>query len=119
MKNLLLTLLFFPSVILAQDTKDLLKYEKNGYFNEYPSHWMLNDSGDNGTEFYLYPNTSESSDVFIESINFIKHNLNGAKYTIEKCKAFVEKQISEILTDPKINLSEIINEDEIKFHKLK
>jgi hypothetical protein len=118
MKNLLLILILFPLIIVAQESKESIKYEKDNYSIEYPSNWILNDSGENGTKFFLYPTNSESSDVFTENINLIVQNLNDSTITIEKYKGLVEKQISGMLTEPKITLSELKNKNGLKFHQL-
>jgi len=118
MKNLLLFLILFPLIIVAQESKESIKYEKDNYSIEYPSNWILNDSGENGTKIFLYPTNSESSDVFTENINLIVQNLNDSTITIEKYKGLVEKQISGMLTEPKITLSELKNKNGLKFHQL-
>jgi len=118
MKNLLLILILFPLIIVAQESKESIKYEKDNYSIEYPSNWILNDSGENGTKIFLYPTNSESSDVFTENINLIVQNLNDSTITIEKYKGLVEKQISGMLTEPKITLSELKNKNGLKFHQL-
>jgi hypothetical protein len=118
MKNLLLILMLFPLIIVAQEPKESIKYEKDNYSIEHPSNWILNDSGENGTKIFLYPTNSESSDVFTENINLILQNLNDSTITIEKYKGLVEKQISEMLTDPKITFSELKNKNGLKCHQL-
>lgn len=118
MKNLLLILILFPLIIFAQETKESIKYEKDNYSIEHPSNWILNDSGENGTKIFLYPTNSESSDVFTENINLIVQNLNDSNITIEKYKGLVEKQISGMLTEPKISSSEIENKNGLKCHQL-
>jgi hypothetical protein len=118
MKNLLLILILFPLIIVAQEPKESIKYEKDNYSIEHPSNWILNDSGENGTKIFLYPTNSESSDVFTENINLILQNLNDSTITIEKYKGLVEKQISEMLTDPKITFSELKNKNGLKCHQL-
>lgn len=118
MKNILIILILFPSIIFAQNNQEVIKYEKDDFSIEYPSNWILNDSGENDTEIYLYPKQSESSDVFTENINLIKYNLNDSSITIEDYKSIAEKQITEMLTDSKITFSEITDRTESKFHKL-
>jgi hypothetical protein len=118
MKNLLLILILFPLIIVAQEPKESIKYEKDNYSIEHPSNWILNNSGENGTKIFLYPTNSESSDVFTENINLILQNLNDSTITIEKYKGLVEKQISEMLTDPKITFSELKNKNGLKCHQL-
>jgi len=118
MKNLLLILILFPLIIVAQEPKESIKYEKDNYSIEYPENWISNDSGENGTKIFLYPKNSESSDVFTENINLIVQNLNDSTITIEKYKGLVEKQISGMLTDPKITFSELKNKNGLKSHQL-
>lgn len=118
MKNLLIFLILFPLTIVAQEPKENIQYEKDNYSIEHPSNWILNDSGENGTKIYLYPKVSESSDVFTENINLISQNLNDSTIIIEKYKGLVEKQITGMLTEPKIILSEIKNKNGLKFHNL-
>lgn len=118
MKKLLLILILFPLVIVAQKPKESIKYEKDNYSIEYPSNWIFNDSGESGTKFFIYPTYSESSDVFTENINLIIQNLNDSTITIEKYKNIAEKQISAMLTDPKISISELTNKNGLTFHHL-
>ena len=84
MKNLLIIFILFPVIINSQEQNDSVKYEKDNYSIEYPSNWILNDSGDNGTKIFLYPTNSESSDIFTENINLIIQNLSDASITLEK-----------------------------------
>jgi hypothetical protein len=118
MKNIIIILILFPLITIAQENKEIIKYEKDNYSLEYPSNWVLNDSGENGTKIFIYPTNSESSDVFTENINLIVQNLNDSTITIEKYKGLVEKQISGMLTDPKITLSELKNKNGKNFHQL-
>ncbi|WP_339684569.1 hypothetical protein [uncultured Nonlabens sp.] len=118
MKNLLIIFILFPLIINAQEQNDSVEYEKDNYSIEYPSNWILNDSGDNGTKIFLYPTNSESSDIFTENINLIIQNLSDAPITLEKYKGLVEKQISGMLTEPKISSSEIENKNGLKCHQL-
>jgi hypothetical protein len=118
MKNIIIILILFPLITIAQENKEIIKYEKDNYSLEYPSNWVLNDSGENGTKIFIYPTNSESSEVFTENINLIVQNLNDSTITIEKYKGLVEKQISGMLTDPKITLSELKNKNGINFHQL-
>lgn len=118
MKNLLLILILFPVIIIAQEQNESVKYEKDNYSIEYPSNWILNDSGENGTKFFLYPTNSVSSDIFTENINLILQNLSDTTITLEKYKGLVEKQISGMLTEPKIASSEIKNKNGLKSHQL-
>ena len=119
MKKLLLIFILFPLTIIAQEKNESVKYEKGNYSIEYPSNWILNDSGKNGTKIFLYPSNSESSDIFTENINLIIQNLNDTTITIGKYKGLVEKQINGMLTEPKIILSELKNKNGIKSHELK
>ena len=118
MKNIILILILFPSIAIAQENKEIIIYEKDNYSLEHPSNWILNDSGENGTKIFLYPTHSESSDIFTENINLIVQNLNDSSITIEKYKGLVEKQISGMLTDTQITLSELKNKNELNFHQL-
>ncbi|MBF8150849.1 hypothetical protein ITJ86_13130 [Winogradskyella sp. F6397] len=118
MKNLLIIFILFTFIINAQEQSKSIKYEKDNYSIEYPSNWILNDSGESGTEIFLYPTNSESSDVFTENINLIVQNLNDTTITLEKYKGLVENQISEMLTEPKITSSEIENKGGLKSHQL-
>ncbi|QNK77754.1 hypothetical protein H7F37_01295 [Winogradskyella sp. PAMC22761] len=118
MKNLILIIILIPLLTIAQENKEIIKYEKDSYSLEYPSNWVLNDSGENGTKIFLYPTNSESSDIFTENINLIVQNLTDPTITLEKYKGLVEKQISGMLTEPKISSSEIENKNGLKCHQL-
>ncbi|MBU2929953.1 PsbP-related protein [Winogradskyella psychrotolerans] len=118
MKNLLLIFILFPIIIIAQEQNENVKYEKDNYSIEYPSNWILNDSGDNGTKIFLYPTNTESSDIFTENINLIVQNLSDTTIPLEKYKELVEKQIGGMLTEPKIASSEIKNKNGLKSHQL-
>jgi hypothetical protein len=114
MKNILLILIFFPSIVFGQE---FIKYEKGIYSIEYPSNWILNDTGEYGSEIFIYPKNPEFSDIFIENINLTRQNLNDPTITIENYKNIVESQIGGMLTDHKVILSELENKNELKFHK--
>ena len=118
MKNLLIIFVLFPLIINGQEQNEIIKYKKDNYSIEYPSNWIFNDSGKNGTKFFLYPTNSESSEIFTENINLIAQNLNDSAMTLVEYKNLVEKQVTGMLTESKIISSGIENKNGLKSHQL-
>lgn len=96
---------------------ELKKYDHPEYSIEYPENWILDESGREGSSFVIYPNL-ETDKVFVENINLVKQNLGQNDFTIEQLKSIIENQVSNMLDDSKIILTEIINEKGISYHKL-
>ncbi|MDG4715696.1 hypothetical protein [Winogradskyella marincola] len=118
MKHAFFILFLFPLIVLSQENEDFKIYKNKNYSIEYPLNWNLDTSGDNGTEIYIYPKESNNSEIFVENINLLIQNLNDSTATIESCKILVEQQIEAMMTDSKFIVSEIVNKDKHKFHKL-
>jgi hypothetical protein len=117
MKKLLIILILFPVIAFSQD-EEIIKFEKDNFSIEYPATWILNNTGEHGTEFFLHPKQSESSNVFTENINLIKSRPNASNITIEDYQVIAEKQVFGMMTQAKINKSEIIDRHGYKFYKL-
>ena len=116
MKKILLILFLTPLLTLGQKVKSK-KYDHPEYSIEYPVNWILDESGKEGSSFLVYPNTETDKD-FVENINLIKQNLGQNELTIEQLKSIIENQVSNMLDNSKIILTEIINDKGISYHKL-
>ena len=116
MNNLILLLFLAPLLSLGQEVQ-LKKYDHPQYSIEYPENWILDESGKEGSSFVLYPDSDTDKD-FVENINLIKQNLGQNKLTVEQLKSIIENQVSSMLENSKLILSEIITEKGISYHKL-
>lgn len=118
MRKIFLLLFVLPLFLTAQTSKTEATYKTKQFSITYPEHWMLNDSGENGTTFFLYSTTSETADVFTENINLITQPVNDASITLEGYKKMVEQQISNTLNNPEISFSKIKTSNGIQSHQL-
>ncbi len=116
MKKKFLLLFLTPLLVFGQKVESK-KYDHPDYSIEYPENWILDESGKEGTFFVVYPNIETDKD-FVENINLIKQNLGQNKLTIEQLKSIIENQVSNMLDNSKIILSEIINDKGFSYHKL-
>jgi hypothetical protein len=66
---------------------------RNGYSITYDSGFKLDESGRNGTEFYLFSQKVEPGDDFVENINLMIQNLETLKYDLNQFVAISENQI--------------------------
>lgn len=77
---------------VSKEAKGLKEINRNGYSIQYDSSFRLDESGKNGTEFYLFTATG-SGDNFAENINLMIQNLGVLKYDLNQFVALSEKQI--------------------------
>ena len=116
MKKIFLISFLAPLLVLGQKVESK-KYDHPEYSIEYPENWILDESEKEGSSFVVYPNTETNKD-FVENINLVKQNLGQNKLTIEQLKSIIENQVSNMLDNSKIILTEIINDKGISYHKL-
>jgi hypothetical protein len=72
---------------------DSEKINRNGYSITYDSDFRLDESGRNGTEFYLFSQKTKPGDDFVENINLMIQNLEALKYDLNQFVALSENQI--------------------------
>ncbi|WP_197056102.1 PsbP-related protein [Flavobacterium gilvum] len=77
---------------ISQPDKDTKELSGKGYSIQYDSSFRLDESGRNGTEFYLFTPTAPGDD-FSENINLIIQNLGVLKYDLNQFITLSEKQI--------------------------
>lgn len=103
MKNKLLVLLTIAIAIVgcqkkekitvSKSEKDTKEISRKGFSIQYDSSFRLDESGQNGTEFYLFTPTSPGDD-FSENINLMIQNLGVLKYDLNQFIVLSEKQIT-------------------------
>lgn len=118
MKIFLLVVFSFPICIFSQDS-EFKNYQHQNYSIDYPSNWVLADTGKEGALFVINPIIDENETIiFVENINLTVQNLKEYNLEIQQVKNIVETQISNMLTDPKIQMSSIITENGDDYHTL-
>jgi len=78
--------------VFSQPEKGTKEISRKGYSISYDSTYRLDESGRNGTEFYLFTPT-QSGDDFSENINLMIQNLGVLKYDLDQFVEISEKQI--------------------------
>lgn len=116
MNKIILILFLTPLITFAQGI-NMKKYDHPDYSIEYPENWSLDESGKEGSWFVIHP-TLETEKNFVENINLVKQNLGQNELTIEQLKSIIENQISNMLYNSKIIISEITNKKGLKYHSI-
>ncbi|MGJ8591825.1 MAG: hypothetical protein ACSHXF_04720 [Aquaticitalea sp.] len=117
MNKIFLILFLIPLIVLSQESK-IKKYDHPAYSIEYPENWILDESGQEGSSFIIYPKMKSEKD-FVENINLVEQNLGQNELTIEQLKSLIENQVSNMLNNPKIIVSEIINKNGFTYHYIR
>ncbi len=93
----------FSTLTLAQKTsKEWKKYETADYTISYPSTWTLDDSGQLGTQFFLFSPVESANSTFRANVNLIIQDLSGLKLSLEQYASLSEDQIKNLITDSAI-----------------
>jgi hypothetical protein len=78
-KNILLTallcLLGFVQASFAQETDNWSSFSKDHYSIRFPRDWNLDDSGQLGTNFFLFAPMDAKQDPFRENINLVSQSV--------------------------------------------
>ncbi len=75
----------------SSDTKNTI--ESNDYFMFYKSNLELDESGKNGSTFFLFTKKTNSNDNFVENLNLVIQNLEGMNIDLNKFVAISDSQI--------------------------
>jgi hypothetical protein len=94
---------------------DSKKISRNGYSITYDSGFRLDESGSNGTEFYLFSQKVKPGDDFVENINLIIQDLGTLKYDLNQ---FVTLSENQIKTNGKLIESARKKSSEKEYHLL-
>lgn len=85
---------------------------------QYPSNWKPDDSGTNGTTFFLFSPFENTDDTFSENVNLLLQNLPDKKMDLE---GYVKLTNSQIKDNPYIQDIEIIENktyDKNNYHQM-
>jgi hypothetical protein len=67
--------------------------ESKEYYMFYKSNLELDESGKNGSTFFLYTKKTSTNDDFVENLNLIIQNLDGMNIDLNKFVAISDNQI--------------------------
>jgi len=85
---------------------------------QYPSDWVVDQSGQMGISFLLFSPLSDESDNFKENVNLLIQDLAGYDLTLDGFVDLSENQIKTLATDGEIILSDRIKDDKVEHHKI-
>lgn len=114
----LLTLTITKVSFSTEQQNEWAILDKDNYKIEYPSDWMLDESGNMGTSFILFSPLVNSEDKFNENVNLMIQDVSTYNLTFEQFVELSEKQIESMLTDGKILSSELVTIDGNNVQKL-
>ncbi len=92
--KLLLIVLMTSQIIISQNNYPN-EINKKGYSITYPSELRLDESGRNGTEFFLFTEKTNAGDDFTESINLIIQDLKKMNIDLNKFVEITEGQVRD------------------------
>ena len=93
MKLKFLLIVLMTSQILISQNNYPNEINRNGYSITYPSELRLDESGRNGTEFFLFTEITNAGDDFAESINLIIQDLKNMNIDLNKFVEITEGQV--------------------------
>jgi hypothetical protein len=95
--KLKLILFFFISISICGCQKKSAEgkntIESKDYYMFYKSNLELDESGKNGSTFFLYTKKTNSKDDFVENLNLIVQNLDGMNIDLDKFVSISDNQI--------------------------
>ena len=91
LKLVILLLLSFQ-FISSQNKKEI---SRNGYQIFYSDNLRLDETGRNGSEFYIFTQKESEQDNFVENLNLMIQNLETLNIDLNKFVEITETQISE------------------------
>jgi len=95
MKWKFLLIVLMTTQILISQNNSSKEINRNGYSITYPSELRLDESGRNGTEFFLFTEKINAGDDFIENINLIIQNLKNMNIDLNKFVEITESQVRD------------------------
>jgi len=91
---LILSLIFYTSLAQSQ-SKEIAKKTTDNYAISYDNKYFLNDSGTNGSSFYIFLTEKPDSTNLRANINLVEQELTGKDFNLDKFLALTEKQIKQ------------------------
>jgi hypothetical protein len=90
--KLAILLLISSQFISSQNKKEI---NRNGYQIFYGDNLRLDETGRNGSEFYLFTQKENAGDNFVENLNLMVQNLTTLNIDLNKFVELTENQIKE------------------------
>jgi hypothetical protein len=88
------------------------------YSMQYPSDWVLNQSGQMGTSLILLSPLENKDDQFTENVNLIVQDLSGKNIDLDKFSEISESQIEAMITNSTIIESKRVFGKDFEYHVL-
>jgi len=95
MKLKFLLIVLMTTQILISQNNSSKEINRNSYSITYPSELRLDESGRNGTEFFLFTEKTNAGDDFIENINLIIQDLKNMNIDLNKFVEITESQVRD------------------------
>lgn len=90
-----LSVLFLLMLCQIGNSQVKKEINRNGYQIFYSDNLRLDESGRNGSEFYLFTQKENAEDNFAENLNLITQNLETLNIDLNKFVEITENQIKE------------------------
>lgn len=110
--SLSLLFLFSTQFSICQINKEI---KRNGYQIFYTDNLRLDETGRNGSEFYLFTQKESLQDDFVENLNLMIQNLETLDIDLNKFVEITENQINQ---NGKLISSRRVVTEETEFHIL-
>ena len=91
---------------------------ENNYRIVYPENWELDQSGDNGTSFFLLSPLSDYKDKFKENVSLVIQDLRGHNLSLDKYVENYESKIGTIFMDGNLISSDRMKMKGSEFQKI-
>ncbi len=106
------------STLTSNDSIEWETFSTEEYEISYPTTWVIDTSGQMGTQFFLFSELEGSLDSIRENINLIIQDFSMNPMTLDEYVTLSEKQIVTLITEGKILLSERRNNRNLEFHNV-
>ena len=118
MKKLITLAVILFLTINLQGQENEKTFAKDNYSIKYPSTWIINTSGLEGTLFAITSPLSSSQDNYLENVNLIIQDLKGKGIDLSKYTSISKQQISQVLPNAKILEDKRVKKDGYEYHTI-
>jgi len=122
-KKFLIVLTFIPLSFecFCQDNDEKIEWktlQTSRYSLKYPSFWELDQSGKQGTNFFIHSQLESENDKFAENVNLLIQDLSAYDIDLDQFIEITETQVKSMLPEGKIISSSRIEDGENSYHHI-
>ncbi|MEM8523171.1 MAG: leucine-rich repeat domain-containing protein [Bacteroidota bacterium] len=95
-----------------------MKYESDEFVIDYPSNWILDDSGLMNSKLFLFSPLESAEDQFRENVNIMSQDISAYNIDLDMYVKISENEIKTLATNSKILESKRLKKEDREYHKI-